>query len=43
MRTSIEARMKIEDNLREELQAVKVGIVFISGNVWYYQVLLFVA
>ena len=35
--------MKIEDNLQGELQAVKVGIVFVSPNVWYYQVLLFVA
>ena len=30
MRKNIEARMRIEENLRKELDAVKVIIVFIS-------------
>jgi hypothetical protein len=29
----------IEEDLQKELEAVKVSIVFISSNLWFYQVL----
>jgi len=34
-----EATITIEENLWKELEAVKVNIVYISPNLWYYQVL----
>jgi hypothetical protein len=43
LRRSYDARMMIEEDVRKELEAVKVSTVFISPNLWYYQVLLFVA
>ena len=34
--------MKIEEKLWKELEVVKVSIVYMNYNLWYYQVLLFV-
>jgi len=39
MRKNIAARMRIEEELRKELEAVKVSIVVTNPNFWYYQVL----
>ena len=37
-----EARKKIEEKLWKELEAVKLSIVYMNYNLWYYQVLLIV-
>jgi len=41
-RVNNEAGTKIEEKLWKELEAVKLSIVYMYYNLWYYQVLLFV-
>jgi hypothetical protein len=42
-RKSRESAKKKEEELRKELQGVKVSTVYINSYLWYYWVLLFVA